>query len=361
MHQPRWVQAAMGAASAVVLAGLMVSGVTANVTSASAAAPKHFTIALSLGYVSNDWQEEAKNLIWATSKVPPYNHLVTLKTYIAGQSVENQISQLQDEISAGVNAIVLYPLSPTALNPTINAACQRGIKVFTYDATVTAPCAYQYHINQTADGASMAQWLVNTLKGKGNVVMIGGVPGTSVDTERIQGAQSVFKKYPGIHVVANVVGEWNQAVAKTKMAEVLASHSNVNGIWVENGCYGAEQGVLEAHHAPIACSGNSSNGHRLMMLPKSQGGIGLQSDSVGVGVNEGAVAFVHAVQVLEGKKIAHTLINPVTSMSVTTATVKLGVNVYPSKTVDPGFMDDIQNAQIPKAADTLHAALTGNP
>lgn len=359
---------AMGATTALVAmtaAGAIGAG---GVALARGRAPAHhYTIALSLGYVANGWQKEAENLTIATSKVAPYKKMVTLKVYIAGQNVENQISQVQDEISSGVNAIILYPLSPTALAPVVKQACGRGIKVFTYDAQVKASCAYQLHIpyvpsRSDAWGAMAAKWLVHQLRGHGNVVMITGVPGVSQDTWNVASAMKVFHGAKGIHVVAKEVGLWNQAVAKTKMAQVLASHGDINGIWVENGCYGAEEGVLEAHHKPIPCAGNSSNGHRLMMLPKSKGGLGVPSISIGTGVNEGALSLVHAVEVLEGKHLPHQMINPIKPLMVTNAQLKMGVNVFKNSQVGgPGFMDDIHNPAIPKAADTVHAALTGNP
>lgn len=316
-----------------------------------------------MSYVGNDWQQEAENLIKAESRVPPYNKLVTLKTYISGTSVERQISQLNSEIASGVDAIIVYALSPTALNPTLRNACRRGIKVFDYDVAVTEPCVHHIHIDQYKDGYVMADWLAKHLHGKGQVVMIGGVPGTSVDIERIKGGKAAFAKYPGIKIVANAVGMWDQAVAKTKMGQILASHPDVGGIWVENGCYGAELGVVQAHHKPIPCAGNSSNGHRVMMLPKSQGGMGVASISIGVGVTTGALAFKHAVEALEGKKIPHSIILPFVKGSalVTNKDLKLGVNVFPNKEVGPGFMDDFYHPELPAMAATMHAAKTGYP
>lgn len=350
---------------ALILAACGTSPGTHASNSSVGSSGKHYTIAYELGYVANDWQKEAENLTLATSKVAPYSQSVTLQVHISGQSVEAQISETQQEIASGVNAIILYPLSPTALAPVVNQACAKGIKVFTYDAHVNASCAYQISIpyqpsQPGAWGATAAQWLATYLNGKGNVVMITGVPGVSQDTWNIESAKAEFAKYSGIHIAAQEVGLWNQAVAKTKMVEVLASNSNINGIWVENGCYGAEQGVLAAHHTLIPCAGNSSNGHRQMMLPKSEGGMGLPSISIGTGVNEGALALIDAVKVLDGQSLPHQITNPLGPLTVTNSTIKLGANVFNNSAVGgPGFMDDIHNSAIPPQADTAQAALSG--
>ena len=45
-------------------------------------------------------------------------------------------------------------------------------------------------------GRVTAEWLVDKLGGKGNIVVITGVPGTSVDTLRTKAAKEVFAKHP---------------------------------------------------------------------------------------------------------------------------------------------------------------------
>jgi ribose transport system substrate-binding protein len=56
-----------------------------------------FKIALAMSYVGNDWQIEAKNLVNAEAKTPPYDREVKLDNYVAGATgaggadVERQI------------------------------------------------------------------------------------------------------------------------------------------------------------------------------------------------------------------------------------------------------------------------------
>ena len=51
------------------------------------------------------------------------------------------------------------------------------------------------------------------------------MPGTSVDTQRTDAAMAVFAKYPDIHIVASAVGMWSQAVARTELTKILATHN----------------------------------------------------------------------------------------------------------------------------------------
>ena len=103
-------------------------------------------------------------------------------------------------------------------------ACNKGVIVYAYDAEITEPCAYNIHIDQDEAGRVTAEWLAKAMGGKGNIVVITGVPGTSVDTQRTAAAKAVFAKYPGIHIVAEAVGMWSQAVARTELTKILATH-----------------------------------------------------------------------------------------------------------------------------------------
>ena len=124
--------AAIAAAAGALLAGAATPG----------HAEDHYKVFLDMSYSGNSWQASAANGIKALAGTPPYDKTVEFKTVISGTDVQHQISDLQSMIAAGANAIIVYPLSPTALNRVIKQACAKKILVFAYDSTVTEPCAY---------------------------------------------------------------------------------------------------------------------------------------------------------------------------------------------------------------------------
>ena len=97
--------------------------------------------------------------------------------------------------------------------------------MFAYDGEITEPCVHNVTIDQEEAGRVTAQWLADKLGGKGRVVMVTGVPGTSVDTQRTDAAKKVFAKYPDIKVVGEAVGMWSQAVARTELS--AAGHAQL--------------------------------------------------------------------------------------------------------------------------------------
>lgn len=348
--------------------GTTTSRSASSGTSSSSSSGKHFKIALSLSYSGNDWQNEAANLVKAAAATPPYNQMVTLHEDIAGASVTNQITTLNNEIAAGYNAIIVYPISPTALNSTIEKACNAGIVVLAYDSLVTAPCAYNAHIDQYQWGLYVANWLANDLHGKGTIADITGVAGTTVDSDRQAALQEVLKKYPGLSVAGSANGEWAQAQGLQAFQSIYSSHPNINGVFAEAGCYAITQWELSQNKAALPCGGEFTNGHHLYMLPKSEGGIGLASASAGSPAYSGELDFIDAVKILEGQKVAHDIILPlpeVTSDQFASSPNLLGTNpaqgalAFSSQNEpDPGLFDDFWS---PLVEEGLQAALHGAP
>lgn len=326
---------------------------------------RKFKVALSMSYVGNDWQIEAQKLVTAEAGTPPYNREVQLHTYVAGATgaggadVNSQIEQMQQMIASGYDAIITFPISPTALDPVIKQACDRGVIVIAYDGAVTEPCAYNVHINQYAAGKFTAQWLVKALGGKGNVVEANGVAGTSVDTLRRAGAASVFKQHPGIHVIAQFAGNWDQADTQQGMSRVLGADHDIQGVWGQVGF-----GILQAYRAAgrkfVPTVGESENGFRGAMYSHQIRGI-----SYGSPPYTGAYALKEAVAILQGHKMPKLMqvplpLNTASQLKHCTDVTK-GCNVFPAnRAPSTGFFDDFYEKDLAPEL-CLSAAVSGKP
>ena len=110
----------LAGAAAVLLAGAVQQ---------SAAEEPHYKVFLDMSYSGNIWQAAAANGIKALAATPPYDKEVEFKTIISGTDVQRQISDIQSMVAAGANAILIYPLSPTALNRVIRQACAQHVLV----------------------------------------------------------------------------------------------------------------------------------------------------------------------------------------------------------------------------------------
>src|SRR5439155_8831721 len=194
---------------ALAVAGTAITGASANSDRAAAPVAKKWKIALSNSFIGNKWRIEMENLFKGACQMAPYKDQIDCSVYNSGNDVSKQTQQISNLISQHVDAIVINAASPTGLNGIIGQACARGILVVSYDNVVTAPCALKVNTDQLKFGQELAQELVNRLHGKGNVIMVTGVPGTFVDQERNKGADSVWKENPGIKVVARYTSMWD--------------------------------------------------------------------------------------------------------------------------------------------------------
>lgn len=367
----------------ILLASLLAVAMTPFGPASHAQAAEKYKIYLSMSFIGNDWQAEAANMVKAMAKTPALRDKVDLQVQVSGENAQKQIQQINAMVQAGAKAIVVFPISPTALNRVIKNACNKGVKVFAYDGEVTESCAHNVAIDQHEAGRVTAEWLAKKMNYKGNVVMLTGVPGTSVDKYRTEAAKQVFAKHPEMKVVAETPGMWNQAVARTELSKIVAVRSwdKIDGLWLQVGCYTANSMQLEAGKDPkdlLPCAGEGSNGGRVQMLPadtKIDGAngsyrpLGAPRISYASPPYSGALALKLAVQAIEGKTFPEKITLPLPQ--VTNETIKLckdgswadlkdGCNVFSPKLVSkPGWFASIYSEQTEGLG--INAALNSEP
>lgn len=362
MLSPHFRKVLIGAAAAAC-AGLMFQA------PADAQAKKKFLVYLSMSYSGNGYQTETSNLIKAMAATPPYDKMVELKTVISGIDVQAQASAYESMVSAGADAIITFPISATGLNRAIRHACDKGVLVYTYSATVTEPCARTVSFITAGFPQNTAQWLVNKLNGKGNIFIDRGVAGNSVDKMDYDGAMSVFKKYPGIKVVAEYYGMWNSQATQQETAKALAAHPDVDGIFGENGADGIVKAMLAAGMQKlIPVTGEHTNGFRLALANPEMQKRGLTGVSSGDPIYTSAVAFKLMMEELTGKRkiTIHNIEMPLPW--VPADQVKIckgdtfvdGCNAFPSTMVPDSFNTEIFNPVLTPEM-SLNSALHGTP
>ena len=153
-----------------------------------------------------------------------------------------QLADIRDLIAKGVNAIVINPRGPDALNPALAEAEAAGIVVVPVDAPVTAENAYNLSNDQEEYAYLGAKWLFEHLGGSGKVVEMRGIPGHPADTDRDEGFQRALDEFPDIEVVAEVQTDWDPATGVSQINEIIASGEEFDGIWTS----GIDSSIVDA-------------------------------------------------------------------------------------------------------------------
>jgi ribose transport system substrate-binding protein len=326
-----------------------------------------FRISLIQSYSGNDWQNASANLVKAVAQTPPYDELVELDHQIAGTDPQQQSQLMAEAISAGADALVIYPISPTALNSVVKDACDQDVIVVTYDSWVTEPCAYNVHNDPLEMGRQRADWLAQHLNGQGKIAEIIGVAGTTFDSLHQQGVDEALEKYPNIQLVAREEGFWSQPGARDAIQKLAAAHPDLDGYIAQVGCWGSWEQLISLGKQPLPCAGDTANGHLLMMLPEGTeaSSRGLPSIAVSETTFTGALAFMQAVKLLDGEERCHeTMVPPIVyqndDLKVGDDPTQFGT-VYGAQhvpTVPSGFF---VNFYSPLVGQGINGALAGIP
>ncbi len=201
----------------------------ATALAGSAQAAGKYVVGVSNTLIGNGWREEMICSVKAQAEASGLVSKVVVANRNAGPA--EQISDLRNLISAGVNVIILNPSDREALNPVIKQAAAKGIVVVAVDQAVSAPEAYVLSNDQVAYGRIGAEWLFKHLNGKGNVVEMRGIDGVPADADRHQGFTEALKNYPDIKVVATPFTGWALNKSAQQAKDLLASGKEINGIW----------------------------------------------------------------------------------------------------------------------------------
>ena len=323
----------------------------------NAALAKEYRIAVSNSYIGNEWRVEMINFMQAYA-AKNLKGKATLTVNNSGTDAQKQIAVISDMISDKVDAIMINPASDTALNSVIEEACKQGIVVVSFDQGVTAPCAYNIGVDYVKLGEIHAQWMADTLGGKGSVVINRGVSGFPADKNLYQGTRNILDKYPDIKIAAEVYGKWDNAVSQQELTKVLTAQPKVDGVLNQYGTYGALQAFINLNHPFIPMSGQGENGWRIAMLADKDKG--LKGVSAGDPSIIGAYALKVTYDILSGNAPAAKSIS-VNAPIVTTADLKAGVNVFPELSPTLDADTDIPGANLGLIDSGWHEEIIERP
>jgi len=197
-------------------------------------------------YAGNTWRANAMDRL-QKEIIPEYKKLGLISEVVVTQSNLNdstQIQQMRQLVDQGVDAIITCCSNPTAINQTIQYAYDKGVPVFSLTGYVTAPTAINSSSNYQVAGFEIGKRMADDLGGKGNVLVVEGIPGTSTSDSQDRGIKAGLATALGIKVVGTVAGMWTDQVAQGEVQKWLATHpGKLDGVVVQSA---AEMGVLRA-------------------------------------------------------------------------------------------------------------------
>jgi ribose transport system substrate-binding protein len=176
---------------------------------------------------------------------------VQITTLDCGSNASKQITQVENFIQTGMNAIVIQCADPTALKSVLKKARDKGIKVLAWDDDLgesddAAWLIKNYDLG-TLIGEAAAKWMNDKLGGKGEVAIL-NYPSLAILVERAKGITDAVAKNASNAKIVATSSAINTTQGMSATETILQAHPNVKVIICigDGGAVGAAEAVKGA-------------------------------------------------------------------------------------------------------------------
>ena len=238
---------------------------------------------------------------------------VELRFASADDSDEKQIEQIRQFVEEGIDLLIVAPNQATTISPVIDEVYDKGIPVIVFDRkTNSEKFTAIIGADNREMGRLMGEYIATRLNGKGRVLEIMGLKGSSPAIERHEGFAEAIADYPGITLVASLQGDWTEQSAIDAIKAYKGDLSNIDFVFGQNDRMAVGASKALSHATTTKFCGIDA-------LPGEGNGIACVRDSIldasYIYPTRGDEVLQLAVNILEGKP--HKKENPLMAALVT--------------------------------------------
>ena len=215
----------------MMLKKLLLAGAALAFTAGLAQAAELQTIGVTLGSLGNPFfVAMVKGVNDKAKQISPD---VKVTAVSADYDLNKQFTQIDNFIAAGANLILLNAVDARAILPAVKRAQAAGITVVAVDVAANGADA-TVQTNNVKAGAIACQYIVDKLKGKGDVIIENG-PQVSSVVDRVNGCKQVFDKAGGIKILSdNQNGQGSREGGLAVMQGLLTRYQHVDAVFTIN-------------------------------------------------------------------------------------------------------------------------------
>ncbi len=160
---------------------------------------------------------------------------IDLRIKTAYDNNQRQIRDIEELIAENVDLLIVSPNEAAPLTPVIEKAMDEGIPVILVDRKIASN---KYTAFVGADnfqiGKEVGVYASKLLNGKGNIVEIRGLKGSTPDLERHNGFINSLSHFPEIKIVYESDGAWLRSEANKRMSEALSKVQSIDLVFAHN-------------------------------------------------------------------------------------------------------------------------------
>ncbi|MBQ9636793.1 MAG: substrate-binding domain-containing protein [Prevotella sp.] len=245
-----------------------------------------------------------------------FHENVELRFAAAFDSDERQVQQIDSLVATGIDLLIVAPNQVATISTAIDRAYDRGLPVIVFERKTNSR---KYTAFISADnyemGRTMGEHIAQQLRGRGRVVEVMGLRGSSPAIDRHKGFADALNGYPGIQVVATLQGDWTEESGYEAVKQSLPKAAGpIDYVFAQNDrmAMGARRAFLDAAEPQVKSEKRKVESGNPMPrfcgidgLPGKDGGIQLVQDSILAATyiypTHGDKLLQLAVDILEGR------------------------------------------------------------
>ncbi len=177
----------------------------------------------------------------------------------AQDNSERQTQQIDSLVASGIDLLIVAPNQLQNVSPAIDRAYDQGIPVIVFERKTDSQ---KYTAFMGADnyemGRQMGEYIATCMEGKGRIMEILGLKGSSPAEDRHKGFREAIDGYPQIEVTAELQGDWTEETAYEQVRQYKGDLTQIDMVFGHNDrtAIGARRAFIERigdGHLPLFC------------------------------------------------------------------------------------------------------------
>jgi ribose transport system substrate-binding protein len=207
---------------------------------------KSLTIGFSQTGFNHPWRVSMLESLQAEACRHPNVELVVLDGNV---DVAKQNNDVRDLIARGVDAVIMSPVESAALVPAARAVMNEGLPLVVLDRDVPTDKTLFIGQSNVTMAEGVAQKMAGDLGGKGKIVVITGLQGSSPAVDRNKGMENVLESHPDIEVLVTGDGQWIREPAVKLMEDWLTAYPEIDAVFshAEESSWGAQLAIARTN------------------------------------------------------------------------------------------------------------------
>ncbi len=160
---------------------------------------------------------------------------VSVEIRSAGDDNLRQAEDVRYFIDRGVDLLIISANEAAPMTPIVEEAYDKGIPVILIDRKILSD-KYTAYIGADNNeiGRAVGNYIASRLGGKGNVVELTGLSGSTPAMERHQGFMAAISRFPEIKLIDKADAAWERAPAEVEMDSMLRRNPKIDAVYAHN-------------------------------------------------------------------------------------------------------------------------------